>query len=227
MLRVLTLSTLFPDASRPNFGVFVERQTLGLAWLNLTLGELQLAQCRSDELPTWAVRIGPSELLYSADLADSSTRELQELQRQWPALAGGTGAAGPARLSLAARPAWAFDSALGLRKLCAQLQAASLAGWGAQRLAEFPDVPTLVERGFPEAEYYIWAGVFAPAATPAPVREALRAAMAAAAADPELRRAVAASGNTLDHRDGEAFAAFFRDDSARLARAVRRIGKVE
>ncbi len=31
MLRVLTLSTLFPDASRPNFGVFVERQTRGLA----------------------------------------------------------------------------------------------------------------------------------------------------------------------------------------------------
>lgn len=33
MLRVLTLSTLFPDAGRPNFGVFVERQTLGLAAL--------------------------------------------------------------------------------------------------------------------------------------------------------------------------------------------------
>lgn len=31
MLRVLTLSTLFPDATRPNFGVFVERQTHGLA----------------------------------------------------------------------------------------------------------------------------------------------------------------------------------------------------
>lgn len=31
MLRVLTLSTLFPDASRPTFGVFVERQTLALA----------------------------------------------------------------------------------------------------------------------------------------------------------------------------------------------------
>ena len=31
MLRVLTLSTLFPDATRPNFGVFVERQTSGLA----------------------------------------------------------------------------------------------------------------------------------------------------------------------------------------------------
>ncbi|MDJ0277981.1 glycosyltransferase [Sphingomonas sp. 2R-10] len=33
MLRVLTLATLFPDAVRPNFGVFIERQTLGLAAL--------------------------------------------------------------------------------------------------------------------------------------------------------------------------------------------------
>src|SRR5437016_1808062 len=31
MLRVLTLSTLFPNSQRPNFGVFVENQTLQLA----------------------------------------------------------------------------------------------------------------------------------------------------------------------------------------------------
>lgn len=31
MLRILVLSTLFPDASRPNFGIFVERQTQSLA----------------------------------------------------------------------------------------------------------------------------------------------------------------------------------------------------
>lgn len=40
MLRVLTLSTLFPDATRPTFGVFVERQTLGLAALPETLVEV-------------------------------------------------------------------------------------------------------------------------------------------------------------------------------------------
>ena len=34
MLRVMTLSTLFPDSSRPNFGIFVERQTRGLAALD-------------------------------------------------------------------------------------------------------------------------------------------------------------------------------------------------
>jgi len=31
MLRVLTLSSLFPDSTRPTFGIFVEKQTLGLA----------------------------------------------------------------------------------------------------------------------------------------------------------------------------------------------------
>jgi teichuronic acid biosynthesis glycosyltransferase TuaC len=31
MLRVLTLSTLYPDSGRPGFGIFVERQTLALA----------------------------------------------------------------------------------------------------------------------------------------------------------------------------------------------------
>ncbi len=31
MLRVLTLSTLYPDDARPSFGIFVERQTLALA----------------------------------------------------------------------------------------------------------------------------------------------------------------------------------------------------
>ncbi len=30
-IRVLTLSTLFPNAAAPNFGIFVERQTAELA----------------------------------------------------------------------------------------------------------------------------------------------------------------------------------------------------
>ena len=141
VVRVLTPGTLteaelLPDKAEPLLLALHcgPRQTLGLAWLSLTQGELHLAQCRSDELPAWVARIGPSELLHSADLPAAPVRELQELQRQWPSLAGGAGGTGSARLSLAARPAWAFDSALGLRKLCAQLQAASLAGWGAQDL---------------------------------------------------------------------------------------------
>jgi len=97
------------------------RAQCGLAWLSVTQGVLHLAQCPADELRHWIVRIGPSELLHSADATPLFEQQLQELQRQWPALAAnGAGA----RLSLALRPAWAFDAALGDRKLREQLQAA-------------------------------------------------------------------------------------------------------
>ncbi|ODP39444.1 glycosyltransferase [Sphingomonas turrisvirgatae] len=49
MLRVLTLSSLYPDASRPNFGVFVERQTLGLA----THWDVELQVVAPVGLPPW------------------------------------------------------------------------------------------------------------------------------------------------------------------------------
>nr|MDQ2878585.1 glycosyltransferase [Pseudomonadota bacterium] len=52
MLRVLTLSTLFPDATRPNFGVFVERQTLGLA----AHSGVELRVVAPIGLPLWPLR---------------------------------------------------------------------------------------------------------------------------------------------------------------------------
>jgi len=109
------------------------RHTCGLAWLSLTQGVIHLAQCPRDELRSWIVRIGPSELLHSAEVTPTFEQALQELQRQWPALAA-SGAGG--RLTLALRPAWSFDAGLGQRKLCDQLQAASLTGWGAQDLKD-------------------------------------------------------------------------------------------
>lgn len=55
MLRVLTLSSLFPDASRPNFGVFVERQTLGLA----AHPDVELKLVAPVGLPPWPLsRVG-------------------------------------------------------------------------------------------------------------------------------------------------------------------------
>jgi DNA mismatch repair protein MutS len=109
------------------------RHTCGLAWLSLTQGVVHLGQCPRDELRHWLVRIGPSEVLHSAQVTPAFEQALQELQRQWPALSpAGSGA----RLTLALRPAWSFDAGLGERKLCEQLQVASLSGWGAQALTE-------------------------------------------------------------------------------------------
>lgn len=102
-----------------------------------------------------------------------------------------------------------------------------LATWGRSRLAAFPEVPTLIEKGFPDCEFYIWVGLFAPAGTPAPILERIRAAAGQAARDPDFQRAMTASGNTLDHRDGEAFLRFYNEDAARLVRVVRALGRIE
>ena len=55
MLRVLVLSTLFPDVSRPNFGIFVERQTLSLAERADT--EIRVVAPRG--VPPWPIRALP------------------------------------------------------------------------------------------------------------------------------------------------------------------------
>jgi teichuronic acid biosynthesis glycosyltransferase TuaC len=55
MLRVLTLSTLFPDASRPAFGVFVERQTQALA----ARADVAVEVVAPVGLPLWPLSLHP------------------------------------------------------------------------------------------------------------------------------------------------------------------------
>ncbi|QIG79337.1 glycosyltransferase [Stakelama tenebrarum] len=55
MLRILTLSTLFPDASRPNFGVFVEQQTRGIARRD----DLDVRVVAPVGLPPWPLTLHP------------------------------------------------------------------------------------------------------------------------------------------------------------------------
>jgi tripartite-type tricarboxylate transporter receptor subunit TctC len=103
----------------------------------------------------------------------------------------------------------------------------ALATWGRQRLKGFEDVPTLVEKGFPDVEFYIWVGIFAPAGTPPAIIERIRDAARQVAQNPDFIRIIAASGNTLDYRDGDAFRRFYDEDAGRLLRVVRALGKIE
>lgn len=104
----------------------------------------------------------------------------------------------------------------------------ALASWGRERIPGFEDAPTFRELGYDDVEFYIWTGLFVPVATPAPVVERLRGALQQACeTDPALKRALAAAGSPVAYRDGEAFERFYHDDSARLVRAVQRIGKVD
>jgi DNA mismatch repair protein MutS len=132
VVRVLTPGTVTDDAllSDKNESVLLAvhegpRNTLGLAWLSITQGALNLAECTADDLGEWLARIGPSEWLVSATPSTSFQKRCEALHAQ--ALTGRP-------CTLTRRPEWQFEAALGVQKLLTQLQAASLAAWDAEGL---------------------------------------------------------------------------------------------
>ena len=102
-----------------------------------------------------------------------------------------------------------------------------LAGWGDKRVAALPDVPTFRELGYPEAEFYIWAGVFAPKGTPEPVLQKLRETLRAAVTDSEFKQAMDKIETPVVFKQGDEFQRFFEADARRLAEGVRKVGRIE
>jgi len=103
----------------------------------------------------------------------------------------------------------------------------ALAGWGDKRVAALPDVPTFKELGYPDAEFYIWAGLFAPRGTPEPVLARLREATRAAVAEPDFKSAMDKLETPIVFKQGDEFQRFFDADARRLAAGVRKVGRIE
>jgi tripartite-type tricarboxylate transporter receptor subunit TctC len=103
----------------------------------------------------------------------------------------------------------------------------ALAGWGDKRLATMPELPTFKELGYKDVEFYIWSGVFAPAATPPAAQAKLRDAVRTAAADPAFKTAMDKAQSPIRYLDAPQFKEFLAKDAARLRVAVEKIGKVD
>jgi tripartite-type tricarboxylate transporter receptor subunit TctC len=135
---------------------------------------------------------------------------------------------GPALTALLGGHVDAF--AAGPSVVAAQLKAGTvkvLACWGAKRLAAFPDIKTFIELGYPDVEFYIWAGLFVPKATSPAIVTTLREATKKAAASPEFKSAMEKLNTPIYYLDGPDFQKFWDKDAARLVKAVRGIGKVQ
>lgn len=101
-----------------------------------------------------------------------------------------------------------------------------LAVTSAKRHESFPDVPTLKELGY-DVEYYLWIGLFAAKATPAPIIKVLRDATRQAVEDPAFRAALEKLSSPPAYQDADEFKPWLDADAARLADVIKKIGKVE
>jgi tripartite-type tricarboxylate transporter receptor subunit TctC len=101
-----------------------------------------------------------------------------------------------------------------------------LAGWGAKRVASLPDVATFKELGY-DAEFYIWAGMFAPKGTPEPVLKKLRDILRASVQQADFKDAMTKLETPIAYLDAPEFQKFWDKDAKMLTDAVKRIGRIE
>jgi tripartite-type tricarboxylate transporter receptor subunit TctC len=112
-------------------------------------------------------------------------------------------------------PLAAAASALGSGKLTV------LTVSSATRSPLLPDVPTIVEAGYPDAQFRFWVGLSAPAKTPRPIVDKLHDATEKALALPALREKLAKLGVAPESMSVEEFGKFFRDDLAAMVQLAK------
>ena len=89
-----------------------------------------------------------------------------------------------------------------------------------KRSPALPDVPTMIEAGYPGFDVGSWHALLAPLKTPAPVIARLNAATNQAASDPQVVKALAAQGVEPEGSTPEFVAKLMRDEYERWRRVI-------
>jgi tripartite-type tricarboxylate transporter receptor subunit TctC len=176
-------------------------------------------------------KANPGKLNYGSPGSGSQNRLEMELFRQ---AAGGMdmvhipykGGAGPAVTGMMAGETQLMfttaPSALGFIK-GGRLKV--LAVTSAKRIAALPDVPTMVESGFPRSVTGSWQGVFVPKGTPQPVVDKLFAATQQVMKTPDVVERLANGGvDVVLSESPKAFAGFVASESERWGKVAREVG---
>jgi len=93
---------------------------------------------------------------------------------------------------------------------------------GKERSALLPDVPSMVEAGFPNMDVHLWSGVFAPSATPAPIVAKLQKAIGDAVADPGVSAKLKALAVNPGGATPEQFKQIIASDTAKFSEVVKK-----
>ncbi len=129
--------------------------------------------------------------------------------------------AGPAMADLAAgQVQWSFSSITAALPFIKDGRLRPLATTGSKRSSALPELPTLVEAGYPGFEVDLWLGVFAPANTPAQTLARLNSEIRIALRDPVVVSAFAKVGVEPRGTTVEEGARFVREETERWAKVV-------
>jgi tripartite-type tricarboxylate transporter receptor subunit TctC len=104
----------------------------------------------------------------------------------------------------------------------------AIAVWSKARHPELPEVPTMIESGFPGLSLGFWVGLWAPAGTPAAVIDKVNAAANVALRSPEMMASMKRLGVDGSPGSPQDFATFIADEAPKWADIVKASGvKVE
>jgi tripartite-type tricarboxylate transporter receptor subunit TctC len=100
----------------------------------------------------------------------------------------------------------------------------ALAATSPNRIASFPNVPTVDELGWPGFEAATWSGLLAPAGTPTPIITRLNTEANRALRSDEMRQKLTEEGSTRMGGSPQQFTAFMRSEHEKWGAAVREAG---
>src|SRR4030095_13210188 len=90
-----------------------------------------------------------------------------------------------------------------------------------RRLKDFPNIPTTVEKGFPELNLKIWVGFFAPAKTPAAAINRLAAALGESLKDAEIAASIEKAQALVENLGPAESAKFFSEEERKWSEVAR------
>jgi len=125
---------------------------------------------------------------------------------------------------LAGQTHFTIDGLVGLYPLIKEGKVRALGIARAQRWPALPEVPTLVESGFPDFTHDAWTGVVAPAGTPPDVVDALNRAVNAGLQSAEMQANLARFSAIAKPGTPQDFAAFLRGELPKWAQLVKLSG---
>jgi tripartite-type tricarboxylate transporter receptor subunit TctC len=100
----------------------------------------------------------------------------------------------------------------------------AIASTGRKRFAAAPEVPTMIEQGFPEFEAVAWIGFLAPGATPRPIIERYNREIVRIANTPEVRGRLEALQFEVVATTPEQFSQWIRNEIPRWGEVIKATG---